>query len=216
MAYTLAQSITKVRELINEASASFWSDTQITGWLQDATIDISTKLLCVVGSDTITLVENQYKYISTDESWIATCLKPKAVWYSVSATNLRGLQLIQPHFIGHLDMMDETPKYYYYDSTQRAFYINPTPNFLVNGTTIIVDYCYQTNDITLLKDEHQPLAFLYGAAKAKIKERMYGEASALMNEYRNSLVFERQDKFDLGTQPTSEFTLPNDFPQVQR
>ena len=34
MAFTLATSVTEVRALINEATASYWSDTEIENWIK--------------------------------------------------------------------------------------------------------------------------------------------------------------------------------------
>lgn len=207
MAYTLAQSITKVRELLNEPISGFFSDTEITGWIQEAVIDISTKLLCVTAIDTITLVTDQYKYYSSDESWIGDCLKPKSVWYD-SSTGPVSLQMITARQFGHNTMRDAEPKYYHYDSTLRYFFILPIPDSTINGDTVSVIYSYETDDITALKDEHQPLAFLFATAKGRLKERLYGESNSLMQQYINFIIYERQDKFNLGVEPTSDFKVP--------
>ena len=55
MAFTLAQAITEVRALLNEDTASYWSDTNITSWIQQGCLDFTEKSLLLVCKDTITL-----------------------------------------------------------------------------------------------------------------------------------------------------------------
>lgn len=208
MSYTLAQATTKVRELINEETTSFWTDSEIQGWIQEGVLDLSTKALCVTTIGTITLATNQYNYTSSDESWIADCLKPKNVWY-VGTNSIKGLQLIEPHMFGHWDTRENRPKYYFYDSTSRVFYIGPTPDSDYNGESLSIIYSYETDDITVINDEHQPLIWLYAASRAKIKERLYQEAILLWQQYITGVNFERQDKYNLGIQPTNDFQVPN-------
>jgi hypothetical protein len=204
MSYTQTQAITKVRELINEASPSFWSDTEIEGWVKEAVIDISTKLLCCVAIYNIDLVANQAKYANSDHSWIGDCIAPKYVWYS-PATGPVGMQKITPNFFGHVDSFDAAPKYYYYDTNHRAFWIHPTPDSTIDGEAVTVLYSFETDDITNLQDEIQPLTWLYAAAKAKVKERLYQESALMWNQYMDALNFERKDKYDLGVQTTDGF-----------
>lgn len=208
MSYTIAQIITKVRELLNEELGAFWTDTELTGWIQEATIDLSSKLLCVADTGTITLVQDQYVYSSTDESWIGSCLKPKSMWYDSSSGPI-SMQMIRIQQFGHTDAFDSEPKYYHYENAQRRFYILPVPDSSVAGDTVSVVNVYETDDATLLKDEYQPLVFLYVVYKAKLKERLYQEASYAYQQYALNLKFEKQDKYELGLEPTSEFIVPS-------
>ena len=53
MSLTLAQSITEVRDILNEASAVFWTDSQITKWIQEGTRIFSSKTLLVEDTQTV-------------------------------------------------------------------------------------------------------------------------------------------------------------------
>jgi hypothetical protein len=206
MSYTLAQSVTKTRELLNEDTASFFSDTEIQGWIQEGSIFVSSKLLSAITYDTITLVQDQYTYTASDHSWIGDCLKPKYALY-IDSTGPQSLQHVDPDKFGHIDRVDSEPSYYHYDSFRRAFYILPTPDSTVDSEVVGVVYSYETNDVTNLKDEHQPLVWLYATSRGKMKERLYQEAGALMNQFMLEINFEKNDKYNIGEEKYDDFMV---------
>jgi len=205
LAYTLAQSVTQIRSLINEETPGFWDDTEIENWIKEATIDISTKLLSVEDEQTIILINGQWIYTSVEESWIADLIKAKGCYYDAGSGNVKGMQRIDIQKVGHLPVSTGIPKYFF--ENNRNFYIWPVPTAAEAGNTITVIYGMESDDITDLKDEHQPFAFLYAAARAKAKDRMFQESALYMSQYISSLNFERQDKFDMGTDPYATFDL---------
>ena len=207
MSYTIQQAITKTRELINETTAAFWSDDEIEGWIEEACIDISTKLLAAVTFNQMTLVDGQYRYTTSDHSWIGDCIVPKKVWYDSSAGPL-SLQMINDDQFGHLDRQDAEPTYFHYDSQERTFYIFPTPDSSVATDTISVVHSYETDDIDNIRDEYQILTWLYAVHKCKMKERLHQESALVYQLYVNAVNFERRDKYDLGMEPTREFNIP--------
>jgi len=196
MAYTLANAITEVRSLINEDTPGFWTDSELTNWIAEGTIDLSTKLLCVESEETVTLVTDQWLYSSSDESWLSDLLKIKACYYD-NSTTVKGLQRVDIQKFGHIQ-----------NSTgDRKFYISPTPTVTQNGNDITVICASETDDITELRDEHQPIVFLYAASKAKAKDRMFQESALYLTQYINTINHERKDKYDFGTEPFGNFTL---------
>lgn len=206
MAYTLTQAVTEVRNLLNEASASFWTDTQLQGWIQQAAMDISTKTLCTTDEGTITLVTGQMKYDSTDEAWIANLLKAEAVWYNFGSGML-GMQRTEPYRFGHLQVSGTgRPRYFYEDG--KRFYVWPVPTSAENGVDLTIVYSKLTNDITELREEYQQLTFLYAASMAKARDRKFEEAALYQQMYLNALNFERQDKYTMGALPTDAFKQP--------
>lgn len=206
MAYTLTQAVTEVRYLLNEGTASFWTDTEIQGWIQQGTLDISTKSLCTTDEGTITLATGQMKYTSSDEAWISSLLKCEVVWYDFGQS-MRGLQRIEPHMMGHLQIQTAgAPRYFYEDG--KRFYIWPTPSSAENGKELTAVYSKLTTDITELREELQYLAIWYATSMAKAKDRKFEEAALYQQLYLNALNFERQDKHEMGTMPTSTFKQP--------
>lgn len=208
MAYTESEAVVEVRSLINEESADFWSDTEITSWIRQGVIQISTKLLSAEKSEDLTLVASQWEYTSSDESWISDILKSKGVYYIDGSNNPYGLQRIDYNQIGHTMhfQREEAPKYYM--ESDRKFYVWPRPSATEAGNTVRVVHAAVTNDITLLRDEHQSMTFNYAAARAKMKDRQFQEAALYMAEFTNSINFERQDKYDMGVERTNESDVP--------
>lgn len=209
MAYTAATSITEVRALINESTADFWSDTEITNWIQQGTLDLSSKLLCVKDKDSITLVTNQVSYNSGDEAWIADCLKIDHAYYVPAANEKVGMGRMELHRIGHTEEMTGAPKYFYdwfaEEATGGVINIWPRPTTSENAKTVDCIYSKRSSDITVLPDQYQHIVFLFAAAKAKLKDRLFQESALLMAEYLNSINFERKDKQKLGTDPNTDF-----------
>lgn len=205
MAYTLNQGTTQVRQLINEATADFWSDTEIQDWLNQGTMDLSTKLLCYLRESTITLNTGQMKYVTADESWIGDNMFVKYAWYK-DAPDSKGLQRVTPTQWGHTrDNAAGEPKYFFED--RGAVWIWPEPSSDENTDTV---YCWQaseTDDFTLLSDEHQQLAIYFATGLAKAKDRKFQEATVYQQMYQNAINFERQDKFDLGIDQVNKLKL---------
>jgi hypothetical protein len=205
MAYTLAQLTTEVRNILNEDSAVFWSDAEIQGWIQQATIDISSKLLSAVTESTITLVQNQWIYSSTDAGWLATMLRVKEAYITDSSSNVYGMGRAKIKQVGHIGTKQTAgiPKVFIEEN--RKLYIWPKPSATYAGDTITCVHAYETDDCTALHDEHQPYCILYAAAKAKFKDKMFQEAAAYMDQYQRALIFERQDKFQIPVDSTDSF-----------
>lgn len=207
MSYTLTQAIEQVRFLLNESDAVFWSDTEIEDWIQQGVIQVSSKLLSAESEDTVTMVENQFKYDSTDESWLANLIKVKGMYYTTS-NNLYGMQRIDIDMFGHTQHFQtgQRPRYYY--ENNRKLYVWPKPGADQAGDIITVLNSYVTDDITNLKDEHQDLTFLYAVSKAKSKDEKHQEAALYLSQFINRINFERQDKYSFGVEPTSSITIP--------
>ena len=207
MSYTVSEAVTQIRSLINESSGSFWTDTEIENWIKEATIDISTKLLSAESEDTVTLVTNQWIYTSSDESWIANLIRAKACYFTDASGHVYGMQRIEPHQIGHNQAKQTAGRPKYYFNMNRKFYIWPKPSATESNYDITVLNSYETDDMTTLRDEHQPLIFMYAAAKCKQKDRMFQDASLLLGQYLNAVSFERQDKYLIKQDPTTAFKL---------
>lgn len=208
MAYDLTAATTNVRYILNESTAAFWSDAEIQAWIKEGVIDLSSKLLCVTDSDTITLVEDQYVYNSGDHAWIGDCIKPKFAWYVDATVGPIGMQKIEPFQFGHEQTADTGAiKYYYYDSTSRDMYILPVPDSTAAADTVGVIYSKETDDITALKDEYQILIFTYAAFKARLKERLYSDASFLWQQYMNCVNWEL-NKQQFGIESSEQFEIP--------
>ena len=68
--FTAAEALQMVRALLNEPTASYWTNDEINKWIQEAVMDITTKTLCYEKSDDITLAATTRVYgtIGTSDS----------------------------------------------------------------------------------------------------------------------------------------------------
>jgi hypothetical protein len=200
MALTLSQAITEARDHLNEASAVFWSDSQLTKWIQEGTRIVAAKALCVEADDSVTLIANTLLYNSSTGAgytWIADCIEPYAAYYDDASNNYKGLIKVHPRELGNVATFTAgSPKYYCLHN--RNLYIWPltTAAIVTAGGVVMFLYAKETDDITELKDEHQHLAINYAVGKAKMRDRAFGESSALINQVYQELQFARADKHD--------------------
>lgn len=193
MSLTLAQATTDVRDLLNEPTAVFWTDTEIEDWIKEGVIKISSKLHGVEADDDLTLVENQLIYTSTDHSWIGDCMAIQAAIYDDGANKYKGLQFVNPKQLGNVKTFTSgDPRYYGFYN--RTIYIWPLPSSTTAGNTISFLYAKETNDITELQDEHQGLAIIWAQIKAYEKDMKWQTAAALKQEFYSELNFEKADK----------------------
>ena len=208
MSYTLSQAVQEVRYLINDPSENpFYDDVQIEGWIQQAASDISTKTLCTTDLDTLTLVNGQVAYTSSDSAWVDYLLKIKVAWYNYNTENMRAIQRIEPWHFGNVQYKSSgEPRFFCEDG--KRIYIWPIPNADTDSTDLTIIYSKLTFDITELREEYQQLTFLFAASMAKAKDRKFEEASLYQQLYLNALNFERQDKYDMGFTPTINYKLP--------
>lgn len=204
MALTLVQATADVRQLLNEPTAVFWKDAEITDWLAEGTRIIAAKTLGVEADDDLTLVTNQLMYTTAngDGAWIDNCLEQYAAIYNDGSNKYKGLQFIHPKQIGNL-MTYTAGEPRYYSFHNRSFYIWPLPSSSYNGNVVSVLYAKETDDITELRDEHQHLAILWAFAKSKEKDMKFAEAQQLKTQFFQELNFTRSDKTVRGAEPTA-------------
>ena len=130
MAYPdLTDLISRVRDRLNEATASFYSDAQITRWLNSGENDVATKSLCYESI--------QSKSTSNGARTVAvTAIKVHHVEYVPTGTNL-GLIKINPLQLGHLPTDGVTPQYWFQWGQVIGIEPKPTATYTLNVYTSI-------------------------------------------------------------------------------
>lgn len=208
MAYTLAQSITEVRAILNEDTASYWSDTQITSWIQQGVLDFCNTSLLYLQEDVITLATSTTKYTTSTNSYIDNGLRTIHALYDGKALQRVTYEQMHKHNAPSISSTT-TPKYYFdqYDGNTFTFYIGPTPGASENTEEVTVYMACRTNDITDLPWEYQPIIFDFAAHKAKFRERLYQESYLYYQKYINQITFMRQDGLQRGIQPVDAFRI---------
>lgn len=195
MAFTEATATTEVRALLNEASAYFWSDTEIQNWLKQGCLDWCEKSLGLIREDTITLATSTYKYTTSTSSYIDDAIQAINVEH-----NNKAIQRITfDQMRGHNQIVlatDSPPKHYYdtYDGTTYTFYIGPTPSVTYNTQALTVLWACRSELIADIPWEYQPTIFLFAASKAHAKDRQYGDAKLMYQQYINNITFSRIER----------------------
>ena len=195
MSLTLANGITQVRAALNEVTASYWTDAEITFWIQEGCRVFSSKTLMVEDTQDIDpLVAAQLSYDSSDETWIADIIEPYSAIYFDGGSKYKGLIKIEPKMIGNLATFTSgSPKYYCMHD--RSIYIFPLASATVAAAgSVTMLFSSITDDITVLTDEYQHLPIIYATAKAKQKDQSFGEAASLLAQFYQEVEFERKDK----------------------
>lgn len=195
MALTLNQAIAQVRDSLNEDTEVFWSDAEITQWIQEGCRDFSSKSLMVEADGTVTLVANQIVYSSVDAAFLGDLLEPYAILYNDGSANYKGIIKGHPRMIGN-EATNTAGATKYYSIHNRKLYIWPKPTaaMVAAGATLSVLYAKETDDITVLNDEYQHFPILYAKAMCLYKDRRYMEGNSMMSLYSSYTNFERQDK----------------------
>jgi hypothetical protein len=210
MALTLSDATTEVRDLLNEATAAFWTDAQIQKWIKEGTRIFSSKTLMVEDTqDLDPLIANQLSYSSSDETWIGDIIEPYAAIYNDSSNTYKGLIKVHPRQLGNLATRTSGPTKYY-ALHDRKIYLWPLPNATVvtGGAKITFLFAKETDDFTAVTDEYQHLPIIYACAKAKQKDMKFGEATALLSQFYQEVAFERSDKHAREVDSLDKFKIP--------
>lgn len=210
MSLSLANAITQVRYTLNETSADFWTDAEITAWIQEGSRLFSSKTLMVEDTQTISpLIANQLSYTSSDETWIADVIEPYGAIYNDGSNTYKGLVKVHPRQIGNVATFTSGPPKYY-SLFDRAIYVWPltTSTIVSAGGNISFLFSKETDDITAITDEYQHLPIVYATAKAKQKDQKFAEATALMQQFLNEINFERADKHEREVDSVDAFRIP--------
>jgi len=186
--YTSATAIEQVRMLLQETTNNFFTDTELTNWIKEATEDVSTRTGCVQLSDTITLVTGQYEYtalVTAGADAVADIISVAGVMYAVTTDILGdttkrfiGLRRIDPSQIADIKLIASGPPRYYYHYADKIG-ILPLPTATENSQVVRIYGAKQSQTIGDLPNQYQSLTFWYAAAQA-LEKRGNTEASAKM------------------------------------
>jgi hypothetical protein len=192
--YTAATARTQVRAILNETTASFWTNDEIDAWIKEAVEDISARAGGFQVSDTITLSTGAYEYATTTGSVsVADIVEVLGMVYVVTTditgdTNQRfiGLIRVDPTQIGSLPLTDNGPPKYYYHAGDKIG-ILPPPTATENSQVVRIYFTKTSQTIADLPNQYQSLTFWYAAAMAYKKEHRYAESKELYAMYLQKL-----------------------------
>lgn len=216
--YTTTEAKKMARCLLNEPTASYWTDNEIDKWIQEGCIDITTKTLCYEKSGDITMVSTPvltYGAIGSDS--IDDIAKIYGAVYYDNTNTYRGLMKIHPRQIQHLPQADAGEPYYWYTFGD-MFGVFPVSNAAVVTAVGKVKVFYSMADetITNLPYYYQLPAIIYAVSMARRKEGRIAEANQFYTMYINSLRFYREDLYERGVDSKEMFQIPNGTREVGR
>ena len=209
MSLSAATALTQVRQNLNEETAAFWTDVEIGNWIEEGTKATASKTLLVEDNQIINpMIQDQLMYSDSDETWLADVIELYAVVYNDGGTVYKGLIKIHPRQLGNVATFSSgAPKYYCLFN--RELYVWPMSTAAIAAAgQLMVLFSKETSDIADLKDEFQHLPVIYATAKAKQKDRAFGEANTLLSQFYNEVNFERGDKHTRETDSTDKFKIP--------
>ena len=194
-----ADSVLEVRYIINEATASFWSDAEIQAWLDQGISDITSRALCFQTSDTITLSTSVYEYSTTTGSVsVSAIVKILGAFYISPDNEYIGLKRIYANQIADLPYMASGPPKYYYHYANKIG-ILPLPTSTESTNLVRIYFARQASGATLalriadLPTEYKPLLYLFAASMAWKKEHRFAEANATYATYLQQLNALKQE-----------------------
>ena len=188
MAVTLAQYITQCRRLLHDANANFWSDQELTDYINDARNKLVRDTGCLRTIQTSATVTNQETYtfaslpqgdqtmdiINLNLSWGSTRIPLRYLPWTDFNAQLRYWQ----NYYGR-------PVAYSMYGPQ-TFYLGPVPDevYTMELDTVIEPTALVNNaDVDTIPDIWtSPVAF-YACYTAKFKEQSYGEAEIFNQQY---------------------------------
>ena len=202
MPYSVDQLRTRMRHVLNEATASFWSDTQLNNYIGDAAVDISSVAKCVEATQPIDLNEGDRSYALP-----ADCLEVIHVQQEETG---RGLVKITPSSAGHHSAATTDGEALRWFEWNKNLYIEPIPNTALGTKQVLVFYARVTQDITQLPEDCQLLAIDYGLYRAKQQDRHYAEAASIYSAYLNSLILRRNTIYIREPQTVADLRIAED------
>ena len=194
---TVATIITRARYDINESTASFWSDAELTTWINQAIWEITAKTRCLEKAvSTQTLAEDDYDYsISGDWLSIETIIHDSGTTTGDSDTSEAGRRL---HTLKRIDIRDfghtrETGRPKQYAVWNDTLYIWPIPDSDQSGTTLILFSVNLPTGVTSTSSAIETPAYFdhsilnYVKAKAYFKDKREAKGNYYMALFENAL-----------------------------
>lgn len=184
--YTLENMRLRVRTLINEATASYFTDAEINRWLNDGERAVAVEGMCLQHIDSI-----------------STASSTRTVSYSgykclYLEYNSVGLSKILPTQYGNLSINGTIPQFWYENA--KTVCIEPLPNATFALNAYIADYpsseMSNNPDIPQIPPTFRPVIILYAYMCALEKEKRMGQAMQVKSMCRLELKYLRQELVD--------------------
>jgi hypothetical protein len=205
MSYTLPSLITAVRDVVNDDSGGFWTDAEITRYLNDADKDIAIRSGCMKHIDaasTSTHTGSSLTFTSSrrivpdadDDVYMRSVTyvghKISYLEYLITGTTSMGLYHIYYTNIGHLVLQSAFPECWFEHG--RNAYLDPVPDaysineYVIDGPTGSMAESDDSPEVTTLYHE---LLIVYACAQCFHKIGRIDIYSYLMSIYVSEIEY---------------------------
>jgi len=129
-----------IRKRLGETTASFWSDTELNSWINDACTDVAFRSKCLKGVNYFTTITGTGEYAMSALVTAATVLSINEVyylqngltWQKLEATSRTELDIMNPTW---KSTDAGTPQKYYFDREEDIFGLFQKPDTDNAGTS---------------------------------------------------------------------------------
>jgi hypothetical protein len=186
-AYTKEQIRTRVRDLLNEATASFWTNTELDYWINDGIREIAEISGCIQNIDSLSTTNGTRTISYTGYD----CVN---VEYVPSSGTRVALVQAEPLRDGRGIYNGTVPQFWW--TSKGVIGIDPLPDATYTLNAYIADI---PSDLTVdsqipeIPPAFRPLLIYYVCWRAHLKENNYGAASLYHQIYQSELIYVTQD-----------------------
>jgi len=189
---TLSSYITEVRRLLHDANGNFYSDSELTDYINSARERVVRDTGCLRTLQSFTLTTNQesYSYSALPNGSNTLDVININVYWGNSRTPLR-----------YLPWTDFNAQLRYWQNYiglpiafsiygQNTIYFGPVPdqNYVCEFDTVILPNDLQSDStVEQLQDPYTVPVAYYAAHKAKFKEQSFGESEIFKQQYENQV-----------------------------
>lgn len=181
--YQLGYIRSRIRTLLNEPTASHWTDAELNNCINDAMRYIAEQAACVCTIDDANTEAGSRAVAFTGH-------RIEAAEY-VSASGVpTSLKKITPQQVGHVPCAGKHPQYWY--ELGQYIGIEPRPNAIYHLHLYIVDYpadLASDSAVPGIPLAYRPLIALLATSTAMIKEQRYYPAKFLMSVFWTQLNY---------------------------
>jgi len=180
--YTLENLITRIRDLLNEDTATFWSDTELIRIINDVVREIGILGKCIERTETIS---------TTSGTRLTSYTSHTVVFAEYLGATPLGLIRIHPKQVGHVPLNGTTPQYYFIKDGYVG--IEPLPDATYSIRLYTLDYPSREMSINTelpeLPEEYRPLIIPYALHLAIMKEGKIHPSQQLLSMFNNEMQY---------------------------
>ncbi len=182
--YTLQNITTRIRDLLNEDVAVFWSDTELIRTINDAVRQTGILGNCIERTETIT---------TTSATRLTRYTSHTVVYAEYLGTTPLGLIRIHPKQVGHVPINGTSPQYYYIEDGYVG--IEPLPDATYSIRLYTLDYPSRemsvNTELPELPEEYRPLIIPYALHLAILKEGKVAASQQLYSIFMNEIQYHK-------------------------